>query len=85
MTYTRVMSAICSRRHIQLGQADLAGLVQAPAQRLANRLGLLVDLLEHEVLIAALLGGDEVPLDVHHLGLVHDNACLVAHRDTLAA
>ena len=37
---------------------------QDPArQRLPQRLGLLVDLLEHEVLVAALLGGLDGPLD----------------------
>ena len=37
---------------------------EALADRLAHRLGLLVDLLEHERLVAALLGGGVVPVDV---------------------
>ena len=37
-----------------------------PAMRLAERFGLLVDLLEHEVLVAALLGGLGRPVDGRH-------------------
>ncbi len=40
-----------------------AAALQALADRLAHRLGLLVDLLEHERLVAALLGGRLVPVD----------------------
>jgi hypothetical protein len=67
------------RRHVELGKADLPALVQPSAKRLADRLRLLVDLLEHEVLVPALLGGVEVPLDVHHLGLAHDEPGGVMH------
>ena len=49
-----------------VGQAeiehDLAAL-EALADRLAERVGLLVDLLEHEGLVAALLGGSGIPGD----------------------
>ena len=41
----------------------------AVADRLAHRLGLLVDLLEHERLVAGLLGALVVPVDLGHLGL----------------
>ena len=42
---------------------DAAVLVDPSDDRLAERLGLLVDLLEHEVLVAALLGGLGRPVD----------------------
>ena len=56
-----------------VGDADVAELdalgVQAVGQRLGDRVGLLVDLLEHEGLVAALLGGLVVPLDLLDLAL----------------
>ena len=42
---------------------------RAVADRLAHRLGLLVDLLEHERLVAALLGRLVVPVDLDHVRL----------------
>ena len=52
---------------------DLAAL-EPLADRLAQRVGLLVDLLEHERLVAALLGGVGVPRD--GLGVALDAAAL---------
>ena len=46
-----------------LGEVDGAVLEQAAGERVAKRRRLLVDLLEHEGLVAALLGGVVVPLD----------------------
>ena len=43
--------------------------VEVPAQRVGQRLRLLLDLLEHEVLVAALFGGGQVPVDGERLGL----------------
>ena len=51
-----------------LVEDDPAGLEVAP-QRVGQRLGLLLDLLEHEVLVAALLGGGEIPVDRERLRL----------------
>ena len=45
-------------------EVDLAGGVDAAAQRVPHRLRLLVDLLEHEVRVAALLGLLDVPVDL---------------------
>ena len=47
--------------------------------RLAERLGLLVDLLEHEVVVAALLGGLGRPVD-DRLGPLADVAVDVGDR-----
>ena len=55
-------------RHAHLVQVNRAA-VDAADQRVAHRVGLLVDLLEHEVRIAALLGGLEVPRHFALLGL----------------
>ena len=46
-----------------LVEDDLA-VDEMPQQRVANCVRLLLDLLEHEVVVAALLGGREVPVDV---------------------
>ena len=54
--------------HADLVEDDLPGLVDAPAKGVGDRGGLLVDLLAHEGLEAALLGGGDVPV---HL----DRAC----------
>ena len=48
---------------VDLGRLDVAVGRDAPGQRLAQRRGLLVDLLEHEVLVPALLGGLGRPVD----------------------
>ena len=50
-----------------LVEHDLAGLGEPAEQRVGDRLRLLVDLLEHEVVVAALLGGRGVPVDVEVL------------------
>ncbi|NCL76165.1 hypothetical protein AIIKEEIJ_03640 [Rhodococcus sp. YH1] len=45
---------------------------EVPEQRVGHRGGLLLDLLEHEVVVAALLGGRQIPVDLeragHHVG-----------------
>ncbi len=43
-------------------------LVHAPAHRVENRFRLLVDLFQHEVLVAALLRGLKIPVDVDGFG-----------------
>ena len=43
---------------------SLPSSVEPAEQRVGDRLRLLGDLLEHEVVVAALLGGGEVPVDV---------------------
>ncbi len=57
---------------VLVGQAhlvehQLAGLAEPPAQRVGHGPRLLGDLLEHEVVVAALLGGRGVPVDVEVL------------------
>ena len=63
-----------SRRH--------APALQPLADRLAQGVGLLVDLLEHEGLVAALLGGGVVPVD-GRLGALELAAVEVEQRDAL--
>jgi hypothetical protein len=50
-------------RHPELLELEPA-VAHAPADRLGDGLRLLVDLLEHERLVAALLGGLEIPVDL---------------------
>ena len=57
----RSMSGSRSASDIQLRDADLL-VVDAPRDGRQDGLGLLVHLLEHEVLVAALLGGLDVPV-----------------------
>ena len=58
------------RGHADLGRVDVPpGEIQAAAQRGLDHVGLLVDLLEHEVLVAALLGLDGAPVDPPDLAL----------------
>ena len=68
---------------LEIGQADALeeelAVARAVADRLAHRLGLLVDLLEHERLVAALLGRLVVPVDLDHVGL-DDLAAAVEDR-----
>ena len=65
---------------LELGCLDPAGARDPARQRLPQRVGLLVDLLEHEVLIAALLGGLGRPLD--RLGdALHRPALDVGYHD----
>ena len=65
---TRSTPSSCSSREAEV-EHDLAAL-EALADRLAQRVRLLVDLLEHERLVAALLGGGGVPRD--RLGVALD-------------
>ncbi len=51
---------------------DVVATVDPAGDALAQRLGLLVDLLEHEVLVAALLGGLGRPVDRRHVTLADD-------------
>src|SRR6201999_3269928 len=46
---------------VDVGEVDAVGLGQAVGDRLGDRVGLFVDLLQHEGLVAALLGGFGVP------------------------
>ena len=66
MSSTRVMVRRTSCKPGQLLDLDPVGSIDPPGDRLAERLGLLVDLLEHEVLVAALLGGLGRPVDRAH-------------------
>ena len=54
---------------VDLGEVDLAVVAQPAGERVGERLRLLVDLLEHEGLVAALLGGVGVPGDLALLAL----------------
>ena len=67
------------QREVQLVDGQRA-VHQAPRQRVADHARLLVDLLQHEVGVAALLGHIEIPVDVRHLGLVR-LAAHVVERD----
>ena len=52
---------------VQIRQEAVPGLGRDPAaEGIGDRAGLLVDLLEHEVAVPALLGHDRVPRDVRH-------------------
>ena len=53
----------------EVAEVDPVGPGGALAERLGDRVGLLVDLLEHERLIALLLGRLGVPVDLHDLAL----------------
>src|SRR4029453_2032054 len=49
---------------MRLGEGDYRAVHQEPApERIGHRAGLLVDLLQHEVLVSALLGHGRVPVD----------------------
>ena len=52
-----------------LGEVDAVAAHGAVGDRLGDGVGLLVDLLEHERLVAALLGGRLVPVDGRDLAL----------------
>ena len=56
-------------REVQLVYGQMA-VHQAPGQRVADDAGLLVDLLHHEVGVAALLGHVDVPINVRDLRVV---------------
>ena len=80
-------------RQLVVGDADVAELHgvarHAVEDRLRHGVRLLVDLLEHEGLVAALLGGGVVPVDVGDLALepvavgVHELGLAGAHRHEL--
>ena len=53
----------------EVAEVDPVGARGSLAERLGDRVGLLVDLLEHERLIALLLGRLGVPVDLHDLAL----------------
>ena len=62
------MKTLSMRAQLVVGEAhlvegELAAGGTPVEQRVGDRLGLLVDLLGHEVVVAALLGGLEVPVD----------------------
>ena len=61
-------------RQLELGEVDAVEARKAIRDRLGDRIRLLVDLLEHEGLVAALLGGVLVPLD--RLALALDRLAL---------
>ena len=62
---------------------------EVPAQRVGQRRRLLLDLLQHEEVVAALLGGGDVPVDVERAGLggvaveVGDDRAVAGQRDDL--
>ena len=63
-----------SSRDLHLVEEDVAGILGDAAERgVADGARLLVDFLEHEVLVAALFRHDRVPGDV--LDLAFDRAC----------
>ena len=60
----RSMACVISRSSAMSGEDDGAALgLHAPAHRVGGGARLLVDLLQHEVAVAALLGEDRIPLD----------------------
>src|SRR5206468_4548165 len=68
---------------IQFAEVDLTRLeTDAPAQRVDQRLRLLVDLLQQEMLVAALLRGDRVPGDPAGRPRVR-SACEIGQQDRL--
>ena len=57
-----------ARRQVEAREDGRAGgRVKASADRVPERVGLLVNLLDHEVLVAALLDRAEIPVDLLHL------------------
>jgi hypothetical protein len=59
-----------TRQHLVGELRELDVIARRPVgDRLGDRVGLLVDLLEHEGVVAALLGGVGVPIDLHRLAL----------------
>ena len=73
-----------------VGQVDPVRADRAARDRLGDRVGLLVDLLEHERLVAGLLGRLLVPVDLGDLAVDrlasrrHERDALGAHDDDLA-
>ena len=71
-------------------ELDVARLVDAPAERFLDDVRLLEDLLEHEVLEAALLGRRSLPGDLPHFALDRfavergERVAVAAHFDDLA-
>ncbi len=77
--------ALDAVQQLVVGPAELEGdpsALQPLADRLPHRLGLLVDLLEHERLVAALLGSGLVPVD-RRLGALQLAALDVVEGDAL--
>ena len=71
------------RRHVQLVDNQRAS-DQAAGQRIADDAGLLVNLLQHEVGVAALFGDVEIPIDMGDVGL-NGVAGLVVVLDAIGA
>ena len=67
----RIRSTSSQQRLVErgLGEVDAVGAHRAVGDRLGDGVGLLVDLLEHERLVAALDGGVLVPVDGRDLAL----------------
>ncbi len=67
----RIRSTPCEQRLVELGLAEVDAVAArgAVGDGLGDGVGLLVDLLEHERLVAALLGGRLVPVDARDLPL----------------
>ncbi len=79
-----------SGRQVELGEVDAVEAGEAVGDRLGDRVRLLVDLLEHEGLVAALLGGVLVPVDRFEIPLHRftggggERRAVRLHRDHLA-
>ena len=74
---------LCQRNPVQ---ANLAGRIQPAADRLADCLRLLIDLLEHEMRIALFFGGIHIPghmknLAMHRFSLLVENLDFVRRDD----
>ncbi len=69
---------------LELPKAHPPGLVHPSPQGVRDRVRLFVDLLQHEVLVAALLGRLQIPLHSPHLD-VERGAFEVGHRQGLGA
>ena len=80
MSSTRVIVRSDRLEPGQLVERDAVGTVDPAGDALAQRLGLLVDLLEHEMLVAALLGRLGRPVDGRH-GALERDAGDVRHGD----
>ena len=80
-TLSTSRSSWVSRR---CSSSTICAVDQVTAQRVGDRVGLLLDLLEHEVVVAALLGGGEIPVDVEVLAVDRD-AVEVGDRVAVAA
>jgi len=68
---------------VELWEGDVALIVEVTADGVADRLGILVDLLEHVVGVPALLGLGDIPVDPHDSRLDGDAAEVGHHRTQL--